>query len=43
MRAVVALVDRQEAVAWIGSWDAQRQEFMPEREERFTAAGGPAG
>jgi SAM-dependent methyltransferase len=25
------------AVAWIGSWDAQQREFMPEREERFTA------
>jgi SAM-dependent methyltransferase len=24
-------------MAWIGSWDAQQQEFMPEREERFTA------
>ncbi len=31
------LVSRDAAVAWIGSWDAQQREFMPEREERFTA------
>ena len=31
------LVGREEAIVWIGSWDAQQQEFMPEREERFTA------
>jgi SAM-dependent methyltransferase len=30
-------VSRHEAVAWIASWDAQQQEFMPEREARFTA------
>ncbi len=30
-------VGRDEAMAWISSWDAQQQEFMPEREERFTA------
>jgi SAM-dependent methyltransferase len=30
-------VGRDAAMAWIGSWDAQQQEFMPEREERFTA------
>jgi len=24
-------------MAWIASWDAQQQEFMPEREDRFTA------
>ena len=33
----MGLVDRDEAMAWIGSWDAQQQEFMPEREDRFTA------
>ena len=33
----MVLVDRQEAMAWIASWDAQQQEFMPEREARFTA------
>jgi SAM-dependent methyltransferase len=31
------LVSRDAAMAWIRSWDAQQQEFMPEREERFTA------
>jgi SAM-dependent methyltransferase len=31
------LVSRDAAVAWIGSWDTQQREFMPEREERFTA------
>jgi SAM-dependent methyltransferase len=30
-------VGRDAAMAWISSWDAQQQEFMPEREERFTA------
>jgi SAM-dependent methyltransferase len=30
-------VSRDAAMAWIASWDAQQQEFMPEREERFTA------
>jgi len=30
-------VSRDEALAWIASWDAQQQEFMPERETRFTA------
>jgi SAM-dependent methyltransferase len=30
-------VGRDAAMAWIGSWDAQQQEFMPERENRFTA------
>jgi SAM-dependent methyltransferase len=30
-------VGRREAVGWIASWDAQQQEFMPEREARFTA------
>jgi SAM-dependent methyltransferase len=37
MQAVVMLVDREQAMTWIGRWDAQQQEFMPEREERFTA------
>ena len=45
MRAVVVLVDRDEAVAWIGSWDAQQQEFMPGLlcGVLGTAAGGSAG
>lgn len=30
-------VTRDAAVAWIVSWDAQQREFMPEREDRFTA------
>ena len=33
----VTPVGRDAAVAWIGSWDAQQREFMPEREERLTA------
>jgi SAM-dependent methyltransferase len=31
------LISQDAAMGWIGSWDAQQQEFMPEREERFTA------
>jgi SAM-dependent methyltransferase len=31
------LVSREQAMAWIGRWDAQQQEFMPEREQRFSA------
>jgi len=30
-------VDKDLAAAWIGRWDAQQQEGMPDREERFTA------
>ena len=30
-------VSREQAMAWIERWDAQQQEFMPEREQRFTA------
>jgi SAM-dependent methyltransferase len=29
-------VDRDQAVRWIGRWDAQQEWFMPDREERFT-------
>jgi SAM-dependent methyltransferase len=31
------LVSREQAIAWIDRWDAQQQDFMPEREQRFTA------
>jgi len=30
-------VDKDRALVWIGRWDAQQQEHMPDREERFTA------
>jgi SAM-dependent methyltransferase len=30
-------VDKDLALAWIERWDAQQQEYMPDREERFTA------
>ena len=29
-------MDRDQAVEWIGRWDAQQEWFMPDREERFT-------
>ena len=30
-------MDADLAAAWISRWDAQQQEYMPDREERFTA------
>jgi SAM-dependent methyltransferase len=30
-------VDKEQAAAWIDRWDAQQQDYMPEREDRFTA------
>jgi SAM-dependent methyltransferase len=30
-------VDKDLAATWIDRWDAQQQEYMPDREERFTA------
>ncbi len=30
-------VDKAQALTWIDRWDAQQQEHMPDREERFTA------
>lgn len=30
-------VSQHEARAWIGRWDAQQQDYLPDREERFTA------
>ena len=29
-------MDRDQAVEWIGRWDAQQEWYMPDREERFT-------
>jgi SAM-dependent methyltransferase len=29
-------VNRDQAVSWIGRWEAQQQRYMPDREERFT-------
>jgi len=34
---LAAPVSQEQAVAWIDRWDAQQREFMPEREQRFTA------
>jgi len=34
---MTATLTRQAAAAWIKRWDAQQQEYMPDREERFTA------
>jgi SAM-dependent methyltransferase len=31
------IVDKEQAAYWIGRWDAQQQDHMPDREERFTA------
>jgi SAM-dependent methyltransferase len=36
-RTAETLVSREQAIAWIDRWDAQQQDFMPEREQRFTA------
>jgi SAM-dependent methyltransferase len=30
-------VDKEQAAHWIGRWDTQQQDHMPDREERFTA------
>jgi trans-aconitate methyltransferase len=32
-----ALISEQTARAWIDSWDAQQQGYLPDREDRFTA------
>jgi len=34
---MTATLDALTARAWIDRWDAQQEEFMPDREERFTA------
>jgi SAM-dependent methyltransferase len=36
-RTAETLVSREQAIAWIDRWDAQQQDFMPEREQRFSA------
>jgi SAM-dependent methyltransferase len=32
-----ATISQQAALAWIDRWDAQQQNYLPDREERFTA------